>query len=84
MAFQDWDKAPDGSIVTFPLLGYETVRYQTAALVRLMFAKSEDQLKTGEVEAVQLASSPGPLRELGHALIRMADEIDRLPKGTRQ
>lgn len=84
MAFQDWDKAADGSTVTCPLVGFETVRYQTAALVRLMFVQSEDQLKRGQIESVQLSASPGPIRELGQALIRMADEIDRLPLGTRQ
>lgn len=83
MPLEEWTRRNDGLIETFPLLGWEAAEFHFAGLLRLNFARSEDQLKTGG-EFLQIAVGGPQLRDLAHTLLRLADRLDRSPKGTAQ
>ena len=83
MAFDHWDKQPDGNLTTCPLLSYELGTAQMFALLRLSYARDQQEFETGGV-GLQLTMTPVQLRELAKALLRTADTIDQQQLGTRQ
>lgn len=84
MDFENWDRRPNGDIQLGPLLGWEFGSLPMTGLMRIETAQSEEQLKSGEVTAVQVAMTVPQMRELGQALLKIADRLDQLPNGTRQ
>ena len=83
MSLEEGSRRKDGQIETCPLLGWEVAQFHIAGLLRLNFARSENQLKTGG-EFLQIAAGGPQLRDLAHALSRLADRLDQSPKGTAQ
>lgn len=84
MSLQNWTKRKDGTLLICPLVGYEIGRHETAGLVRLIYAPDPQAFVTNSFADLQIAVNPNILRELGDALHRLADQIDALPKGTKQ
>lgn len=70
-----FDLAPDGNIITHPLLGYSVVPVAgTTILARLEYAETEEQLRTGG-KAVQLVFGPRQALELADILTKQANRI---------
>lgn len=77
----DWDLAENGDIVAFPLMGWAILTAPMAAVARIEFVRSEEQLKAGENEGLQLALTGPQLRELADALLKTAEQIESLGSG---
>lgn len=84
MDHDHWMRNPDGNLQCSPLVGYSSAILPMTGLLRLEFVHSEDQLRKGECEAVQLGMTSPQLKELAQALLKMADRIDGQARGTKQ
>lgn len=82
--FQGWDCHPDGKLAVGPLMGWQASVAPMTGLLRLETAQNDDQLRTGQFQAVQLAMTAAQLRELSSLLLRMAKAVESQPKGTAQ
>jgi hypothetical protein len=74
--FADWTRDKDGNLSVCPFMGYQTAIFAgMGCAVRLEFIRTPDQIgKSGE--SVQLAMTPPQAKELGEALMKMANRID--------
>jgi hypothetical protein len=81
--FEDWEM-DGGNIKLFPVTGYSTAVAPMTAMIRIQFARSDDQLQTGATEAVQLGMTAAVARELAAAFLDMADRIDLQPTSSRE
>lgn len=83
MAFEDWEKHPDGSLAVSPLLGWDIAVAPMTGLLRIRYAASEAEFETGG-QALALVLTPVQLHELSAAALKMAKTIDEQNLGTRQ
>lgn len=82
MAFEDWEKNPDGSLKIYPLTGFETFRpLRLLCGLRLQYVQSDAKLLAGEFEALPLVMTVDQARELAQALNRAADIAQQPPSG---
>lgn len=79
-----WDCRPDGNIAVGPLMGWQATIAPMTGLLRLETAQSEDQLQSGQFQAVQLAMTAPQMRELADLLRRMAEAVEGQPLGNAQ
>lgn len=79
-----WETRPNGQVRTGPLTGWEFHIHPMAAIFRFEAAMSEDQLRTGDREALQVVLTASQLRLLATDLLKSADRIEEQPLGTRQ
>jgi hypothetical protein len=84
MAFEHWKMHANGDLELAPLMGWEVGFFPMTGALRLSFARSEDQLRTGDHESVQLVLTTAQLRELATALLRTADQTERNLPQNRQ
>lgn len=82
----EFDLNEAGNISLNPLVGYST---GTAAgmmcILRLEHVRSEQDLRAGRTQALQLGMTPAQCRELSQALRRMVAAVDGADRsGTRQ
>lgn len=78
-----WDLTPEGNIKLYPLIGWDTQIAPMIGLLRLRYARSEEEFETGGV-GLQLHATPVILRQLSQVLSAMADRIDEQNLGTKQ
>lgn len=79
----DWEKTPNGDLLLYPLIGWDTAIAPMIGLLRLRYARSETEFEAGGV-AIQLHAPPDILRSLSTLLAQMADRIEAQPLGTQQ
>ncbi len=80
MAFEDWEKNEDGSIVVRPLAGYDSfVPFGMMCGLRLGYVTSDAQLLSGGGEHLPLIMTPHQARELAEVLLRLADKAESPP-----
>jgi hypothetical protein len=78
-AMANWETDKSGNIVLFPVLGFDTaIAAQSAALLKIQFARSEEQMRAGG-EAIQLVLSPLIAREIALSLLQMAERLECPP-----
>ena len=80
---KDWDRQPDGNLAIFPVVGWDSAIAQMIGLLRLRYARSEQEFESGGVP-VQVHMTPVQLRKLSQDLSQMADRIDAQNLGTKQ
>jgi len=68
----------DGDILVCPLKGWQIGASPALGLVQIQYATTQEQLRTGEVEVLQLTASSAQLRALAEALEQLADGVDQL------
>ncbi len=77
MAFEDWEKNPDGNVKVCPLAGWETfIPYGMACGLRLHYVTNEVMLLSGNSEALPLVLTPAQARELADVLVRLAHKAE--------
>jgi len=77
---EDLDTNPDGTIKLSPVAGWQTVRVaEMMGLLRLHYFADQQSLARLETKAIQLGMTPSQCRELGQALLRMAEKLSQLP-----
>jgi hypothetical protein len=75
-----WDTDEQGHITIFPVTGFETAAaFQSSALLRIQFVRSDGQLKTGEHDAIQFVLSPQIARQMADDLLQLAQHLSRQP-----
>lgn len=80
MGLDDWIKEDDRSVRVYPLVGYEAlVAHGVLCALKIRYLDSPAQMLGGESSSVPLIISPELARELGQALIKIADEATRGP-----
>lgn len=78
--FADWEKHPDGSIKTHPVVGWDLfVPFGMACGLRVHYVTSPDQLARGTPQFLPLVLQPAQARELAEALLRTADRAVATP-----
>lgn len=80
----DWDTHPNGDIAANPLMGWSFAILPLACILRAEYAEQIGDIDARRPSAIQLAMSGPQARELGQALLRIADKIEAQPLGTRQ
>lgn len=83
MGTDDWDKTPEGNLLIYPLIGWDTGIAPMLGLLRLRYATSEKEFEAGGI-GLQLHATPVVLRQLSQVLSAMADHIDEQNLGTKQ
>lgn len=83
MPTDDWEKTPEGNLLMYPLIGWDTAIAPMIGLLRLRYATSEEEFEAGGI-ALQLHATPVVLRQLSQVLSAMADRIDAQNLGTQQ
>lgn len=81
--FENWEMEA-GSIMLAPMMSYSTAVGPMTGMLRIEFARTENQLRTGAFEAVQLVLTAAQLHEFAQSLLQMAARIDQQPPGSRQ
>jgi MinD-like ATPase involved in chromosome partitioning or flagellar assembly len=77
VAFEGWEKLPDGSIKLYPLVGIETFRpYGMVCGVRVQYVGSDAELQAGAAKAVPLVMTTAQARDLARALTKLADVVE--------
>jgi hypothetical protein len=77
----DFQKDAAGNIVTRPLVGWTTMPVGGMALIaKLDYVTSDQMLRAGKSESVQLILTPAQCRELAALLLRMADHLSQPPQ----
>lgn len=84
MAWERWDKHPNGDLRLGPLMGWDIGILPMTGLFRFETATSEEKLLCGEFEALQVGMTVAQMRELASALLRTADTVEGQPPGTKQ
>lgn len=80
MAFEDWEKGPDGNIRVHPVTGWDIfVPFGMACGVRFHYPRSEQELRRGVSHKLPLVLAPAQARELAAALLKMADQAEQKP-----
>lgn len=80
MAFEDWDKEPDGKVTVYPLVAFETlVPHGVMCGLKIHYLLSPASLISGDTASVPLILTPAMARGLAEALIASADEAERGP-----
>lgn len=78
MAFEDWDKNPDGSISVYPVLGWDSfVPFGMACGIRVHYAPSPSELAPGSQKHLPLILTPAQARELAEALLKSAAKAEQ-------
>lgn len=81
VAFEDFEKRPDGSIKVCPLVGWDSYRpYGMMCGLRLHYADSEEKLIAQDFGAVPLIMTVAQARELAQVLTKLADSAEMPPK----
>lgn len=83
MNTDNWEKTPEGNLLVYPLIGWDTAIAPMIGLLRLRYAQSETEFEQGGV-SLQLHATPMILRQLSEVLSAMADRIDAQNPGTKQ
>lgn len=82
MAFEDWEKNPDGTVKVFPLVAFDTFRsFGMLCGLRVHYAEAEADIDTGLAQPLPLIMTVGVARDLAVALLRVADAAERPPSG---
>jgi len=86
MAYEDWERNPNGDIKLYPMSGFETFRpYGMYCGLRVQYVHSDAQLRAGEFQAVPLVMTVDQAREMALALYKAADTAGQPPSDeTRQ
>lgn len=80
MAFEDWEKLPDGSIKLYPLVGIDTFKpYGMMCGLRVQYVGSDAELQAGQSKAVPLVMTTAQAREMARVLTTLADAVERPP-----
>lgn len=79
----EWEKTPEGNLLCYPLIGWDSQIAPMLGLLRLRYARSEEEFEAGGV-GLQLHATPVILRQLSQVLSLMADRIDAQNLGTKQ
>jgi hypothetical protein len=75
----DWDRDEHGRIALCSVLEYETaILAESCAVLRLRFARSEEQKESGG-EWLPLVLSPQHARQIARSLLQMADQVEQAP-----
>lgn len=77
MSIGDWATLPNGDIAVNPLLGFETATFPMVGILRVEFADSPQDVARMKGLHVQLGMTAAQARELGQALLRLADGVDQ-------
>jgi hypothetical protein len=72
---EHWDVRPDGNVLIGPVMGWKTAIMPMTAMLRIQYAYSEDQFRTGG-EALQMALTAAQARSLSEDLRQIADRLD--------
>ena len=73
MAGLEWDKDDDGTLSFVPYVGHRTATLSDQiGVLRICFVVSQDQ-RDQDAHGLQLALSRDQAREVGQALLRLAD-----------
>jgi hypothetical protein len=76
-ALANWDRHPDGDIILRPMGQFSVVRFAKAGIaLRTAYWNTPGALATEAPQFVQLAMFPPQARQLGTALLRIADLIE--------
>ena len=82
MAFEDWEKTPDGNVKVNPLAGFETfVPFGMMCGLRVGYVSNEAERLAGAGAFLPLVMQPSQARSLAKALNRCADLAERPPSG---
>lgn len=77
MAFEDWNKHPDGKVEVYPLVAYETlVPHGVMCGLKLHYLESPDDFLAGKSSSIPLILTPNLARQLARALIKAADKAE--------
>lgn len=77
---KDWDTNPDGNLTAVPLTGWQIATMPMGGLVRVEYSETPN----AHQRAVQIHMSGTQAKELGQALLRLAERIDAQKLGTAQ
>ena len=82
MAFEDWEKNPDGSVKVFPLVAYDTFRpFGMLCGLRVHYPVADADPDPGRPQSLPLIMTLQIAREVAQALLRVADAAERPPSG---
>jgi len=81
-----WETDAQDQIILNPVVGYETApAAESSVAFRILFVSSDEQLRSGKSEAIQLVLSPVIARQMAEDLQAVAAHLSSLaPPGTRQ
>jgi hypothetical protein len=70
---QEWKTTPEGAVKVQPMLSWQTAAIPEGGLLQIQYADSLEDITEERRKAVQIGLTPKQARELGQALLQIAD-----------